>query len=1021
MGHLERAREIAPDNRAVAYNLARTYKKLAPRAENEDELLTAARELLEPLLENPPDPASMLAYGILLEEDSDHKAALEAFELVVSLGMDFVPATQFRVAEFKRAQAMVRLRLPGGREALDLLNKKYPDRSRASQLALEGGRYTRFLPLGGELASQPGARTLDWRRVTTPSQLPKAGAPLFFIAPDLDGDCRRDIVMNAEGGLRVLRTRRSGSFDDQTVTAGLPADFVLAAAAAGDINNDGLCDLVVGGPAGIRVFLNITDEEERTKWRFNDYTLDKDAKPRLGAGGGEPCTSLVLWDLDHDGDLDIFAGGARNRVYRTAVEEPPDGGRFIRFDDIAQKLGMEGPAALDALMIDVDDDQDVDLLVTGAAGNAWFENLRALTFLKHELPAGGSLGAADVDNDLLEEVRIGDTVYKWRGKWERLFERPALLDMDGDGVIDADPFAGLELPGRLLRAVATDLNSDGSRDLLVLTDVGLDSFMSRADAPAAWLDVMARGLKTNEFGIGARVRLFAGDMRIGATCRDGLVSFGLGRRMVVDALMLRWSNGVEQGVVLPPPTSCLLVEEREGEVGSCPFLYTWDGERWHFIADCHSGTPLGLPYMDGKYLPPRSNETIMIPGDRLAVVDGRLRIDLVEEFRELFYVDQVVLRAVDHPRDVRPVLDEGFRMRPRAFAVHGFRDLRPPRSARDHKGRDILDKVRARDLRHAVVWDTLDSRYVGLAREWSITLDFGDLSGEDAAWLVMDGWVEFPTASASIAASQSQTVHFKMPVVETIGADGKWRMADPDAGFPAGKCKSVLVDLTGKFPTADGRVRVTSTQRLHWDAFFVSTETRTSEGLVRLTALPILTADHGFRGVGKRVVDPTGELPWRYSHDDLETFYRWDQMPAGMLTRYGDVRVLLAEIEDRYAVLASGDRILLEFDASGLPDLPDGWVRDYCFTTEGWVKDADMNQAVRESVRPLPFHDMSGYPYDEAEESHPHPEWVREWFTRPARRLVNPETLTTGTGFNDRHAETSDRSPARSDGAAPGR
>jgi hypothetical protein len=51
-----------------------------------------------------------------------------------------------------------------------------------------------------------------------------------------------------------------------------------------------------------------------------------------------------------------------------------------------------------------------------------------------------------------------------------------------------------------------------------------------------------------------------------------------------------------------------------------------------------------------------------------------------------------------------------------------------------------------------------------------------------------------------------------------------------------------------------------------------------------------------------------------------------------------------------------------------------------------------MNQAVREDVAPLPFHAMSGYPYPETE-THPHPDFIEEWFTRPGRRLVNPDAL----------------------------
>jgi hypothetical protein len=160
-----------------------------------------------------------------------------------------------------------------------------------------------------------------------------------------------------------------------------------------------------------------------------------------------------------------------------------------------------------------------------------------------------------------------------------------------------------------------------------------------------------------------------------------------------------------------------------------------------------------------------------------------------------------------------------------------------------------------------------------------------------------------------------------------------------------------------------------------------------------LTALPLLRAEHKYRGVGRRVDDPTGEQPWRYSHDDLLDFVPYDQMPVGMVTKYGDVRALLSEIDDKYPILAAGDVIELAFDASALPPLPEGWARDYCFTTEGWVKDADMNQAIRETVTPLPFHAMSRYPYDESKESHPHPDFVAEWLTRPTRRLVDPKAI----------------------------
>jgi hypothetical protein len=1005
--HLDRARLLDPKSDAVAYNRARTLIKLAPESENGSDLLAQAGTLLEPLTHREPkDPSALLLYGDLLFERRDHEGARAAYASIEAMGKDYVPRTLYFVALNKLARVLTILDPPAAAELRDRIEREYPDRPKSTPGALERGAYTVLVPLGPPPPAEAEPGSLAWERVTDRAGLPALGAPRFLIAPDLDGDCARDLVVNGEKGVRVLRNRRNATFDDLTREAGIPEDFPIAAAAAGDLDNDGRTDLILGGPGGVRVFLNRTPEESPGDWRFVEAKLE-DGAPCLDARGGEPAQCIALWDLDHDGDLDLFVGGATNRVYLASIEyaarkEGEDPSlplkRFVRFTECAQKVGLLEPPATDALILDVDNDQDVDLLVTSARGNAWFENLRELRFKKHDLPAGEGLEARDVDNDLFEEVRIGTSVWKWKeGTFRKIADdHLALVDLDGDGVIDAKPQAGIAIEGHPIRAIDSDFNRDGSRDLLALTDTNLDLFLSLRGPALGWIDLQPRGLKTNKSGIGTSVQLYAGDLRIGATCRDGLLSFGLGRRATVDAVMLRWTNGVEQGVVTPLVASCTPIEEREGEVGSCPFVYAFDGKAWHFVADCQSGTPLGLPVATGVYLPARSNETILVPGSTLAPKDGVLRLDLAEEFRELFYVDQVVLRAIDHPEGARPVLNEGFKVEHfPAFAVHPLDDLRPPVAAHDQSGKDILDLVKAKDGKHWKGFEPLDGQYTGLAREWAITLDFGDLKGggpggaSPRVLLVMDGWVEFPTSSASIAASQSQTVHFQPPVIEVPAADGSWKVADDDPGFPAGKGKAVLVDLTGKLGV-DGRLRIRSTQRIHWDAFSVSTGPDREQ---KLTRLPITRADHKYRGVGRRVDDPSGEQPWRYSHDDLLTFVPYDQMPMGMVTKYGDVRELLAEIDDRYPILASGDVIELSFDATKLPPLPEGWVRDYCFTTEGWVKDADMNQAIRETVGPLPFHAMSHYPYDETKESYPHPDFVSEWLTRPTRRLVDPGSI----------------------------
>ena len=79
------------------------------------------------------------------------------------------------------------------------------------------------------------------------------------------------------------------------------------------------------------------------------------------------------------------------------------------------------------------------------------------------------------------------------------------------------------------------------------------------------------------------------------------------------------------------------------------------------------------------------------------------------------------------------------------------------------------------------------------------------------------------------------------------------------------------------------------------------------------------------------------------------------------------MKPLLSEIDDKLVVMGSGDEMRYIFDAASLPPLPAGWQRDFLLKVDGWAKDQDPNTAFGTSVEPLPFHDMSAYPYPERE------------------------------------------------------
>ena len=107
--------------------------------------------------------------------------------------------------------------------------------------------------------------------------------------------------------------------------------------------------------------------------------------------------------------------------------------------------------------------------------------------------------------------------------------------------------------------------------------------------------------------------------------------------------------------------------------------------------------------------------------------------------------------------------------------------------------------------------------------------------------------------------------------------------------------------------------------------------------------------------------------PHWFDYNETTGGQKWRDL-GGNYTRFGDVQSLLLEADSKYVIMNAGDEVSIEFDAAQIPELPAGWKRDFFINSTGWVKDGDMNTATGNTVQPLPFHDMSKYPYgnDEA-------------------------------------------------------
>jgi hypothetical protein len=170
----------------------------------------------------------------------------------------------------------------------------------------------------------------------------------------------------------------------------------------------------------------------------------------------------------------------------------------------------------------------------------------------------------------------------------------------------------------------------------------------------------------------------------------------------------------------------LSITELDRKPSSCPYLYTWNGERFEFITDFMGGGEMG--YLEERTgserlatTNPTLKNTFRIRGDQLKAKDGRYELRVTNELEEAMFVDRLQLLAVAHPAGTEIYPNEGMSDPPKPFKLFMTQNARPPLSAVDDKGTDVLDLISRLDRR----WpdDFKVDRIRGYATEHSLTLN----------------------------------------------------------------------------------------------------------------------------------------------------------------------------------------------------------------------------------------------------------------------------------------------------------
>jgi hypothetical protein len=375
-----------------------------------------------------------------------------------------------------------------------------------------------------------------------------------------------------------------------------------------------------------------------------------------------------------------------------------------------------------------------------------------------------------------------------------------------------------------------------------------------------------------------------------------------------------------------------------------------------FVTDFIWRSPLGLKINAQATADVLMTEDwVRIRGDQLRPRDGEYDLRITAELWETHFFDLVSLLAVDHPKGTEVFVDERFAVPPPRPGVIATAPLQPFAAVRADDGRDAAEDVRARDDRH------LDfagrGRYQGVTRKHYVELELPESAPRAGLlWLVAQGWIHPTDSSINVALGQGN--HAPPAGLSLLVADGtgQFKVARTGLGFPAGKDKTILLDLAGLFPSSGPRrLRLQTNLEIFWDRL------GWTAGRTDLTLQPrkleLKGADLRFRGYSKTEQKDTS-TPERPRYELQGVAPRWRDL-EGFHTRFGDVRELLLAVDDRYVIMNAGDELRVTFAA--LPPPPAGMVRDFVLVGDGWEKDGDYNTVASRTVLPLPTHQNGRY------------------------------------------------------------
>lgn len=764
---------------------------------------------------------------------------------------------------------------------------------------------------------------------------------------DFNYDFKTDLLLAGAGGLRLMRQDNPATFTDVTAQTKLPKSVTSApytGAWAVDIEADGDLDIVLGAPNGLPTVL-----------RNNGDDTFLAIHPFAGISG---LLAFAWVDLDGDGNPDaaIIDGTGTLHIFMNE--------RQGQFREHALPPDVTSVRAI--AVADANDDGILDLLAVRSDGAILRisdkndgENWETAEIARVPEPATNLAGdvrlrVADLDNngafDLILSLQprtANSATMIWLGDAQGRFSllKQAVAPA---GIFDV-----------------ADLRGTGKLDLIGLSADGQPfNAVNQSSKNYHWQVVRPHAVQAvgdqriNPFGVGGEIEVRSGLLVQKQPITGPQLHFGLGEQKEARVVRVVWPNGTVRAEFDVKSDQDIVTEQRLK--ASCPFLFAYNGKEMQFVKDAVPwGSAIGLRINTlGSAQIAATGEWYKISRDQLVPHDGYYDIRITAELWEVYYYDYLALMTVDHPAGTEIFVDERFVIPPAKLGITTVETPHEISRATDDNGQDVTDLVKTLDGRAVATFGR--GQFQGITRDHYLEIDLGENAPKTGPlYLIAHGSIHDTESSVNVAITQGSRWRAYGLSLEVPDGRGGWETAQDNLGFPAGRKKTILFNLTNVFhPGTPRRVRLRTNLEIYWDA--IHWAKGAPDAPLKEVTLDPFYADLHYRGYSVMHMPTTAaRAPEVPDYNEIEgTKQHWRDL-IGYYTRYGDIRELLKTIDDRYVIVNSGDEMSLRFAEQ--PPPPAGWVRDFVIKGDGWIKDGDYNSTFSKTVLPLPYHAKNEY------------------------------------------------------------